>query len=179
MAVLEGAGEDGPRARPHAIMLSRATCEAPAHGVLSGCRGRRGPLAVYDGLALASICAALGLLDASSEAALKNARALAAELLQRYLSHTLDAPRRFRLKLANPLGVGAALVKRYSAIAAERVMLIADDLGGAGRCRATTREAPSRPGPGLRMAAVEKELAVGEPRWTGVTAAAFPPNPLV
>src|SRR4051812_35317440 len=50
------------------------------------------------------------------------------EALERYLSATLDAPNRFRLKLANPLGVGQALAHRYSAIAAERLTLIAEDL---------------------------------------------------
>ena len=39
-------------------------------------------------------------------------------------SATLDAPNRFRLKLANPLGVGKALAQRYSTIAAERLTLM-------------------------------------------------------
>lgn len=88
------------------------------------------------------------------------------EALERYLSHTLDAPRRFRLKLANPLGVGAALAKRYSAIAAERVTLIADDLevlADVEQQLARYRADLDR-GFELRMAAVEKELADMEAR---------------
>src|SRR6185436_12109866 len=49
------------------------------------------------------------------------------EALERYLADTLDAPNRFRLKLANPLGVGQALAQRYNTIAAERLTLIAED----------------------------------------------------
>jgi hypothetical protein len=88
------------------------------------------------------------------------------EALEQYLSQTLDAPRRFRLKLANPLGVGIALAQRYSTIAAERVTLIAEDLevlADVERQLATYRADLDR-GFGLRMAAVEKELADMEAR---------------
>jgi small GTP-binding protein len=88
------------------------------------------------------------------------------EALERYLSATLDAPNRFRLKLANPLGVGQALAHRYSAIAAERLTLIAEDLdvlAGIDRQLAIFRADMTR-GFELRMAAVDKELAEMETR---------------
>jgi small GTP-binding protein len=88
------------------------------------------------------------------------------EALERYLSHTLDAPRRFRLKLANPLGVGAALATRYSGIAAERVALIAEDIDVLADVerQLTIYRADMDRGFELRMAAVEKELAHMETR---------------
>jgi hypothetical protein len=88
------------------------------------------------------------------------------EALERYLSDTLDAPNRFRLKLANPLGVGQALAQRYSTIAAERLTLIGDDLevlADIERQLAVYRADMER-GFELRMAAVEKELADMEAR---------------
>ena len=88
------------------------------------------------------------------------------EALEQYLSRTLDAPRRFRLKLANPLGVAMALAQRYRAIAAERVTLIADDLevlADVERQLARYRVDLDR-GFRLRMTAVEKELADMEAR---------------
>ena len=83
------------------------------------------------------------------------------EALERYLSSTLDAAQRFRLKLANPLGVGHALAQRYATIAAERLTLIADDLAVLAdieRQLAVYRSDMER-GFELRRAAVEKELA--------------------
>ena len=44
------------------------------------------------------------------------------------MRETLDERSRFRLKLANPLGVGRALAERYAAIADERLLLLRDDL---------------------------------------------------
>jgi small GTP-binding protein len=88
------------------------------------------------------------------------------EALEKYLSDTLDAPSRFRLKLANPLGVGLALAQRYSTIAAERLTLIADDLevlADIERQLAIYR-ADMEKGFELRIAAVEKELADMEAR---------------
>lgn len=41
------------------------------------------------------------------------------EPLERYISETLDDGSRFRLKLANPIGVGEALAQRYAGIASE------------------------------------------------------------
>jgi hypothetical protein len=43
------------------------------------------------------------------------------EPLERYIRHTLDDRSRFQLKLANGLGVGDALARRYLSIAEERV----------------------------------------------------------
>ena len=88
------------------------------------------------------------------------------EALERYLRDTLDAPRRFRLKLANPLGVGQALAARYAAIAAERLTLMDEDLqllADIERQLAVYREDIER-GFELRMAAVEKVLADMEAR---------------
>jgi small GTP-binding protein len=50
------------------------------------------------------------------------------EALERYIHDTLDEGSRFRLKLANPLGVGDALARRYQDVAAERLVLLSDDL---------------------------------------------------
>jgi small GTP-binding protein len=88
------------------------------------------------------------------------------EALERYLADTLDAPNRFRLKLANPLGVGQALAQRYSTIAAERLTLIADDievLADIERQLAVYR-ADMEKGFELRIGAVEKELGDMEAR---------------
>jgi small GTP-binding protein len=86
--------------------------------------------------------------------------------VEAYLSTTLDAPNRFRLKLANPLGVGLALAQRYGTIAAERLTLIAEDLevvADIDRQLAVYRGDLDR-GFELRMAAVDKELAQMEAR---------------
>lgn len=88
------------------------------------------------------------------------------EALEDYLRDTLDAPSRFRLKLANPLGVGHALAARYTTIARERLTLMAEDLellAGIERQLTVYREDLAR-GFELRMAAVEKELADMEAR---------------
>src|SRR5436190_4802070 len=50
------------------------------------------------------------------------------DALEGYLHNTLDARNQFRLKLANPLGVGLALGSRFATIAGERLMVIHDDL---------------------------------------------------
>ena len=50
------------------------------------------------------------------------------EALESYLRNTLDEGSRFRLKLANPLGVAQALAGRYATIAGERLTLLRDDL---------------------------------------------------
>src|SRR6478609_3795261 len=49
------------------------------------------------------------------------------EALERYITATLDAPGRVRLKLLNPLGVAAALAARHGAAVHERLALLADD----------------------------------------------------
>ena len=48
--------------------------------------------------------------------------------LEDYILHTLDDETRFKLKLANPLGVGEALAGRYATIAGERLELLREDL---------------------------------------------------
>jgi small GTP-binding protein len=88
------------------------------------------------------------------------------EPLERYLQDTLDAGSRFRLKLANPLGVGQALSARYAGIAAERLTLMQDDvqlLADIERQLAVYREDMER-GFELRMSAVEKVLGDMEAR---------------
>jgi small GTP-binding protein len=50
------------------------------------------------------------------------------EPLERFITEKLDEGSRFRLKLANPLGVGQALAQRYAAIADERLALLKDDV---------------------------------------------------
>src|SRR5262249_26545085 len=88
------------------------------------------------------------------------------EALERYLSDTLDPAQRFRLKLANPLGVGHALAHRYGTIAAERLALIDDDLAVLAeieRQLAVYRADMTR-GFELRSAAVDQELGEMERR---------------
>jgi small GTP-binding protein len=88
------------------------------------------------------------------------------EVLERYLRDTLDAGSRFRLKLANPLGVGQALASRYATIAGERLTLMQDDLQllvDIERQLAVYREDMER-GFELRMGAVEKVLGDMEAR---------------
>jgi small GTP-binding protein len=82
------------------------------------------------------------------------------EALERYLESALESTSRFRLKLANPLGVGEALVARYGGIADERLTLIQEDLAvlaDVDRQLATYRDDVRR-GFELRMIAVEKVL---------------------
>lgn len=88
------------------------------------------------------------------------------EALERYLASSLDAPQRFRLKLANPLGVGEALATRYRTIAAERVTLIEDNLQVLSDIerQLTTYQLDMNRGFELRMSAIEKELADMEAR---------------
>ncbi len=88
------------------------------------------------------------------------------EALEDYLRRTLDAASRFRLKLANPLGVAQALSGRYATIAAERLTLMQADLallGDIERQLAVHREDMDR-GFELRMSAVENVLADMEAR---------------
>ena len=83
------------------------------------------------------------------------------EALEKFLLEKLDAPARFRLKLANPLGVGQALAARYATIAGQRLELMQEDLallGDIERQLALYREDLAR-GFELRMSAVEKVLA--------------------
>jgi small GTP-binding protein len=88
------------------------------------------------------------------------------EPLERYITGTLDQGNRFRLKLANPIGVGQALAHRYATIADERLLLLKDDLAlleEIERQLAVYREDLAR-GFELRMTAVEKVLVDMEAR---------------
>ena len=49
------------------------------------------------------------------------------EALERYIRTSLDAASRMRLKLLNPLGVGAALIERYSTATKERLSELQSD----------------------------------------------------
>jgi small GTP-binding protein len=49
------------------------------------------------------------------------------ESLERYIRTTLDEGSRLRLKLLNPLGVGASLTNRYLGLTRERLALLAED----------------------------------------------------
>jgi small GTP-binding protein len=88
------------------------------------------------------------------------------EALEQYLRDALDARHRFRLKLANPLGVGLALATRFATIAGERLTLMHDDLAllaDIDRQVAVYKDDMVR-GFELRMTAVEKVLADMEAR---------------
>lgn len=88
------------------------------------------------------------------------------EPLERFVRDRLDERSRFRLKLANPIGVGQALAHRYATIADERLVLLKDDLAlldDIERQLALYREDLVR-GFELRMTAVEKVLVDMESR---------------
>ena len=88
------------------------------------------------------------------------------ETLERYIRNTLDQESRFRLKLANPVGVGHALAHRYATIAEERLSLLKEDvalLEDIERQLAVHRTDLER-GFELRMTAVEKVLVDMEMR---------------
>jgi len=88
------------------------------------------------------------------------------EPLERYILETLDEGSRFRLKLANPLGVGDALARRYEGVAGERIGLLAEDvtvLSDVERQLALYRDDVAK-GFELRMTAVEKVLLEMEAR---------------
>ena len=80
--------------------------------------------------------------------------------LETFLRDTLDDGERFRLKLANPVGVGSALAARYQAVAADRLAVLSEDVAA---LDATTRQLALyaedlERGFELRMTAVEKVL---------------------
>ena len=88
------------------------------------------------------------------------------EPLERFVQETLDEGSRFRLKLANPLGVGQALAHRYATIADERLLLLTEDLellDDIERQLGVYRDDLGR-GFELRMTAVEKVLSDMEAR---------------
>ena len=88
------------------------------------------------------------------------------EPLERFIRDSLDEGSKFRLKLANPLGVGQALAQRYATIGEERLLLLKDDLAlleDIERQLAVYRDDLAR-GFELRMTAVEKVLVEMEAR---------------
>ena len=88
------------------------------------------------------------------------------EPLEQFIRTTLDEGSRFRLKLANPIGVGQALAHRYATIADERLQLLREDvelLDEISRQLALYRDDLAR-GFELRMTAVEKVLSDMEAR---------------
>jgi GTP-binding protein EngB required for normal cell division len=88
------------------------------------------------------------------------------EPLERYIHERLDERSRFRLKLANPLGVGQALAHRYATIADERLVLLKDDLellDDIERQLAVYRD-DLKGGFALRMTAIDKVLVDMESR---------------
>ena len=88
------------------------------------------------------------------------------DALERFVRESLEEGSRFRLKLANPLGVGQALAHRYATIADERLLLLEDDLAlldDIDRQLAVYRDDLAR-GFELRMTAVEKVLVDMEAR---------------
>jgi signal recognition particle receptor subunit beta len=88
------------------------------------------------------------------------------EPLERFIHDTLDESGRFQLKLANPLGVGDALARRYASVADERVSLLADDVAAmedVERQLAGYRDDLQR-GFELRMTGIEKVLLEMEAR---------------
>ncbi|MEO8258131.1 MAG: dynamin family protein [Acidobacteriota bacterium] len=88
------------------------------------------------------------------------------ETFEQYLRQTLDGRNQFRLKLANPLGVGLALANRFATIVGERLVLMQEDrqlIADIDRQRAVYREDMGR-GFALRMGAVENVLAGMEAR---------------
>jgi small GTP-binding protein len=88
------------------------------------------------------------------------------EPLERFITSTLDERGRFRLKLANPIGVGHALAARCATMADERLTLLNEDvsvLEDIDRQLAVHRDDLAQ-GFDLRMTAVEKVLLDMEQR---------------
>jgi small GTP-binding protein len=88
------------------------------------------------------------------------------EALESFIAGTLHESSRFRLKLANPLGVGQALAHRYATIADERLTLLNDDVAALDRIerQLAVYTADLARGFELRMTAVEKVLVDMEAR---------------
>lgn len=88
------------------------------------------------------------------------------EALERTVREVLEPENRFRIKLANPLGVGGALAARYRTIAEERLSLLQGDveiLGTISRQIAAFSD-DQRRGFELRMDSVQRVLADMEVR---------------
>jgi small GTP-binding protein len=88
------------------------------------------------------------------------------EALEASIAETLHESSRFRLKLANPLGVGQALARRYASIADERLTLLNDDVTVLDQIdrQLAVYTADLARGFELRMTAVEKVLVDMEAR---------------
>jgi small GTP-binding protein len=88
------------------------------------------------------------------------------EALETFIADTLHESSRFRLKLANPLGVGQALAHRYATIADERLTLLNDDVGVLDQVdrQLAVYTADLARGFELRMTEVEKVLVDMEAR---------------
>ena len=88
------------------------------------------------------------------------------EALETFIADTLHESSRFRLKLANPLGVGQALAHRYATIADERLTLLNDDVAVLDQIDRQLGIYASDLARGfeLRMTAVEKVLVDMEAR---------------
>jgi small GTP-binding protein len=88
------------------------------------------------------------------------------EALETFVRETLDDDERFRLKLANPLGVGDSLARRYEEMAGERLALLTSDVEALDETeRQLTLYADDlERGFELRMTAVEKVLVDMESR---------------
>jgi small GTP-binding protein len=88
------------------------------------------------------------------------------EAMEHYIRATLEEGSRFRLKLANPVGVGQALADRYAKVAEERLTLLRKDVLLLEETEAQLelyRQDLAR-GFELRMTAVEKVLVEMESR---------------
>jgi GTP-binding protein EngB required for normal cell division len=88
------------------------------------------------------------------------------EPLEELVRDTLRPESRFHLKLANPLGVAAAFVSRYTAVARERLTLLRNDLGLLEELQRQTSlyEGDLQRGFELRMEAIAKVLSDMESR---------------
>ena len=82
------------------------------------------------------------------------------EAIERFIAQTLDDVGRFRLKLANPVGVVRALAQRYAAMATERLTLLKDDLSLLGDVERQLQlyQQDMKRGFEARLGAVEKVL---------------------
>jgi small GTP-binding protein len=88
------------------------------------------------------------------------------EALERYIRDSLDSPGRIRLKLLNPLGVGAALTERHAAAVKERAALLKDDFATLGEVEGqlTAYEADLMRDFGFRISDIDRILLEMEKR---------------
>jgi small GTP-binding protein len=88
------------------------------------------------------------------------------EPLERYIHDTLDQASRLKLKLLNPLGVGAALTSRYLTLTRERLQMLAEDFDALNDVEAqlSVFEHDMRRGFEARMAEIDNVLLQMERR---------------